>query len=139
MLALEVRLVHILILKVEFAFLMNVMIGKIVLGMVIGVIQVQVTNSILGSSTIIGKCSADGVHTYQVYHLISASCNPDWLNEYAQGCEYYFNNNWCTSDGDYGPAWDMAWGTFDNNVQDGYVENGQNALVCPQCGCKEGN
>ena len=33
----------------------------------------------------------------------------------------------------------MAWGTFDENAVDGIVENGQNALVCPQCGCKEGN
>ena len=80
------------------------------------------------------------IHTcIQVFHFISGSCNRYWSNEYGQGCADYINRNWCTPDGDYGTAWDMAWGTFDENAVDGIVENGQNALVCPQCGCKEGN
>jgi len=37
---------------------------------------------------------------------------------------------YCTSTGGYGSGWDDSYGAFKD-----YAKNGQDATVCPQCGC----
>ena len=45
----------------------------------------------------------------------------------------YEEDDFCTSDGEYGSGWDFdAYGSFDDDVN----EYGETAMVCPQCGCQ---
>ena len=65
-----------------------------------------------------------------------SECNPDFVPDfYAPTCQIFaVDLQRCTPSGDYGPGWDASWGTFED-----YAVNGETVLVCPQCGCKEGN
>jgi len=64
-------------------------------------------------------------------------CNPNFVDSSGDSCDTYSSNGWCTPDGNdfergiYGEHWDWDWGTFDD-----YSNNGETAVVCPQCGCK---
>ena len=58
-----------------------------------------------------------------------------WESRNGGDCDEYKMNNWCKEDGDhYGSAWESQWGYFSRYTD----SNGRTALVCPQCGCKEG-
>ena len=46
-------------------------------------------------------------------------------------CHVYAKNQWCTKDGKYGPGWKDKWGIFHDYLS----KKGENAFVCPQCGC----
>ena len=68
-----------------------------------------------------------------------SECNPDFVTKGTTCHEFAIDYGLCTSSGDYGPYWDsrpwpMGDGTFDD-----WAVNGETPLVCPQCGCKEGN
>ena len=58
----------------------------------------------------------------------SGRCKPNFYDRYGVNCEEYIEHKWCSSSGGYGTGW--TWGTFED-----YSNNGQTALVCPQCGC----
>ena len=67
------------------------------------------------------------IHTYiQVLDFFSVSCNPNWSDEFGHDCQDWLDKGWCTSSG------------FSSGYY--YVNDfGQTPLVCPECGCKEGN
>ena len=72
------------------------------------------------------------VHLFNVEHIISGGCNPNFVDRTGDSCQKYADKKWCTSDGNYGESWDIDWGTFQSlEVLD------ETAFVCPQCGCKE--
>ena len=51
-------------------------------------------------------------------------------------CSYYKENDYCKPSGDHkGSAWEKEWG----ELKDFLNTKNQSALVCPECGCKEGN
>ena len=51
-------------------------------------------------------------------------------------CSYYKENDYCKRSGDHkGSAWEKEWG----ELKDFIDTKNQSALVCPECGCKEGN
>ena len=66
------------------------------------------------------------------------NCNADFKDSGDESCSDYANNNYCTSDGSndgYGTEWNKdEWGSFDDYKND----DGETALVCPECGCKGG-
>ena len=69
--------------------------------------------------------------------MTERGCNPNFVDSSGDSCDTYSSNGWCTPDGNdfergiYGEHWDWDWGTFDD-----YSNNGETAVVCPQCGCK---
>ena len=64
-----------------------------------------------------------------------SECNPDFVTGGTTCHVFAIDFELCTSSGDYGPNWDFSTdGTFDD-----WAVNGETPLVCPQCGCKEGN
>ena len=75
-------------------------------------------------------------HLLKVEHIISGSCNPNFVDYSGNSCQYYADKKWCTSDGKYGESWDMDWG--DGYKFDTFEVLDETALVCPQCGCKGG-
>ena len=51
-------------------------------------------------------------------------------------CSYYKENDYCKRSGDHkGSAWEKEWGELKDIID----TKNQSALVCPECGCKEGN
>jgi len=54
----------------------------------------------------------------------------DWADSYGLTCENYVTNNLCTSDGKYGEAWEIDWGTFKDYSADGVDA----AEACCSCG-----
>ena len=65
--------------------------------------------------------------------IISAKCNPNFVDSEGENCQDYFDSKYCTSSGGYGQGWNYDWGFFED-----YMINGQTAFVCPQCGCSNG-
>merc|ERR1712168_1679810 len=65
-------------------------------------------------------------------------CSDDWKagnhnDDNPKTCQRYIEEEWCTKDGALGPRWKDHWGSFTD-----YADvNGNTALVCPQCGCKD--
>lgn len=58
------------------------------------------------------------------------ACNPDYVDSHNFNCEFYSFSSWCRGDGVYGHLWKTSYGTFDQ-----YSVGGEDAWVCPQCGC----
>ena len=65
--------------------------------------------------------------------IVSAKCNPNFVDSEGENCQDYIDSNYCTSSGSYGPGWIDDWGIFGD-----YATNGQTAFICPQCGCSNG-
>ena len=58
-------------------------------------------------------------------------CNPDFVDSYGFNCEDYAID-YCTECGGYGRDWPEGEGeTFEK-----YANDGEDATVCPQCGCQ---
>ena len=74
-------------------------------------------------------------------------CNPDFVIDFQ-----LYGKTWkatcdqmdddfalCYSDGSYGAGWSYLWDEKLYETFDDLAVNGETPLVCPQCGCKEGN
>ena len=72
--------------------------------------------------------------THNYFEGILEICNSSFTDSSGDDCEKYKNGNYCSTNGDYGSGWQKSWGTFEK-----YAKNGQTAIVCPQCGCINGN
>jgi len=59
-------------------------------------------------------------------------CNADWKSNAGSSCQAYMDEEWCTASGAFGAKWLTEWGPFAQ-----YAVNGEDASVCPQCGCSE--
>ena len=59
------------------------------------------------------------------------TCNPGFIDNGGDNCQRYGDNNWCNSTGGYGDDWNQDWGKFEDYATD----QGENARLCPQCGC----
>ena len=57
-------------------------------------------------------------------------CNPDFVDSHGDSCEDYAQGEYCTDSGGFGKNWGTG-GSFAL-----YANNGEDASVCPQCGCK---
>ena len=63
-------------------------------------------------------------------------CNPNWMDLENNTCSYYKENDYCKRSGDHkGSAWEKEWG----ELKDFLDTKNQSALVCPECGCEEGD
>ena len=73
-----------------------------------------------------------------VIYIPIGNCNANFVDSSNDTCSDYADNNYCTSDGSndgYGTEWNKdEWGSFDDYKND----DGETALVCPECGCKGG-
>eukprot|EP00494_Astrolonche_serrata_P025210 UN25471 len=58
-------------------------------------------------------------------------CNEDFLDIIQDSCEVYEENDWCTKYGNVGAGWNVEWGALKLWAN----EQGEDATVCPQCGC----
>ena len=75
--------------------------------------------------------------------FFSDKCNLKFTDSEGDDCKKYKEDEWCTADGEYGKFWDdkAYYGkTKFEDFSKVQAVNGvkQNALVCPECGCKEG-
>jgi len=61
------------------------------------------------------------------------TCNADFIDKWGDNCQRYGDNNWCNSTGGYGDNWKQDWGKFEDYTTD----QGENARLCPQCGCSD--
>ena len=62
------------------------------------------------------------------------ACDDDFTDSDNHKCTDYATNDLCTSDGDYGPAWNPDWGTFaDLDLVD--PNTGLTPWSCSACGC----
>ena len=71
-------------------------------------------------------------------HVGGTDCNPDyatWTDGFSS-CQEYFDNGWCTSRGQKGPAW--AANGVDHLSFYSWKSSGFTGLNCPQCGCGGG-
>jgi len=57
-------------------------------------------------------------------------CNADWADSFGNNCQKWADKGWCSPTGGYGIEWNAGWGKIEN-----YAKDGQDAFVCPQCGC----
>jgi len=57
-------------------------------------------------------------------------CNADWTDSFGNNCQKWADKAWCSPTGGYGIEWNAGWGKIEN-----YAKDGQDAFVCPQCGC----
>ena len=60
------------------------------------------------------------------------------MDNSADNCAAHKKQEWCTSTGDYGPNWPYCAADSRRCTFEDYAVNGQTALVCPECGCREG-
>jgi len=56
----------------------------------------------------------------------------DWEDSWGYDCAKYVDDQECTPSGDYGPGWNISWGTFED-----YAANGHTAVTAC-CGCGGG-
>ena len=76
-------------------------------------------------------------HIFSNFSLASKTkCNREWKGkENNNTCDYYEKEKLCKKTGNHkGEMWDDDWG----EIADFTDKDGNSALVCPQCGCKEG-
>ena len=67
--------------------------------------------------------------------MIHFDCDKHWKSHNGNRCQYYSRKKYCTEDGDVGPKWNTKkWGPLEGWSDD----EGRTALVCPECGCQEG-
>ena len=53
-----------------------------------------------------------------------------WMDNRGFNCQHYSDEDWCTSEGQYGQNWK------DQGFFPQYAKDGLSALNCPQCGCE---
>ena len=66
-----------------------------------------------------------------IYSHSSDSCNQDWLSLEKYTCTQYEEDDYCTAEGGYGAGWKDEWNEFSD-----WAVEGQDATVCPECGCE---
>ena len=67
-----------------------------------------------------------------IYSLVK--CNKNFVDKFGDTCQTYSDRHWCSSTGGYGENWHANYGPFED-----YSSNSETALVCPQCGCRNGS
>jgi len=71
----------------------------------------------------------DFTNGFNAYVKIPGRCNPNFVDKDGDNCQAYADENYCTINGDYGKDWNL------NEEFKDYAVNGEDATVCPQCGC----